>query len=31
VLVAAPLTTIALIAYNYISAHWAIVRRWRTT
>lgn len=31
VLVAAPLTTVLLIAYNYISAHWAIVRRWRTT
>ena len=31
VLIAAPLTTVALIVYNYISAHWAIVRRWRTT
>ena len=31
VLVAAPLTTVLLIVYNYISAHWAIVRRWRTT
>ena len=31
VLVAAPLTTVLLIAYNYVSAHWAIVRRWRTT
>lgn len=29
--IAAPLTTILLIAYNYVSAHWAIVRRWRTT
>jgi putative flippase GtrA len=29
VLVAAPLTTILLVVYNYISAHWAIVRRWR--
>ena len=29
VLVAAPLTTVLLFAYNYISAHWAIVRRWR--
>lgn len=31
VLVAAPLTTMILIVYNYVSAHWAIVRRWRTT
>lgn len=31
VLVAAPLTTVVLIVYNYISAHWAILRRWRTT
>jgi putative flippase GtrA len=31
VLVAAPLTTILLIAYNYVSAHWAILRRWRPT
>jgi putative flippase GtrA len=31
VLVAAPLTTILLIVYNYVSAHWAIVRRWRLT
>ena len=31
VLIAAPLTTILLIIYNYVSAHWAIVRRWRTT
>jgi putative flippase GtrA len=31
VIVAAPLTTVCLIVYNYISAHWAIVRRWRTT
>lgn len=31
VLVAAPLTTVLLIVYNYVSAHWAIVRRWRTT
>ena len=29
--VAAPLTTVLLIVYNYVSAHWAIVRRWRTT
>jgi putative flippase GtrA len=29
VLVAAPLTTVLLIAYNYVSAHWAIVSRWR--
>lgn len=31
VLVAAPLTTLLLIVYNYVSAHWAIVRRWRMT
>ena len=31
VLVAAPLTTVLLIVYNYVSAHWAILRRWRTT
>jgi putative flippase GtrA len=31
VLVAAPLTTVLLIVYNYASAHWAIIRRWRTT
>ena len=31
VIIAAPLTTICLIVYNYISAHWAILRRWRTT
>jgi putative flippase GtrA len=29
--VAAPLTTVLLIVYNYVSAHWAILRRWRTT
>jgi putative flippase GtrA len=29
VLVASPLTTILLIVYNYVSAHWAILRRWR--
>lgn len=29
VLVAAPLTTILLFLFNYASAHWAIVRRWR--
>lgn len=31
VLVAAPLTTVLLVVYNYVSAHWAILRRWRTT
>jgi len=31
VLIAAPLTTDVLIVYNYVSAHWAIVRSWRTT
>jgi putative flippase GtrA len=31
VLIAAPLTTILLFVFNYVSAHWAIVRRWRTT
>ena len=31
VLVAAPLTTVLLVVYNYVSAHWAIIRRWRTT
>lgn len=29
VFVAAPLATIALFVFNYVSAHWAIVRRWR--
>lgn len=27
--VSAPLTTILMFAFNYVSAHWAIVRRWR--
>lgn len=31
VLVGAPLTTVLLIVYNYVSAHWAILRRWRLT
>ena len=30
VVVAAPLTTIQLFAFNWVSAHWAIVRSWRT-
>jgi putative flippase GtrA len=29
VLVAAPLTTVTLFIFNYMSAHWAIVRRLR--
>ena len=29
VIIAAPLATLALFAFNYVSAHWAIVRRWR--
>ena len=29
VFVAAPLATVALFVFNYVSAHWAIVRRWR--
>lgn len=29
VVVAAPLATAVLVAFNYVSAHWAIVRRWR--
>lgn len=31
VLIAAPLTTAMLFVFNYVSAHWAIVRLWRTT
>ena len=29
VIVAAPLATVLLFVFNYVSAHWAIVRRWR--
>ena len=29
VIIAAPLATAALFVFNYVSAHWAIVRRWR--
>ena len=29
VIVAAPVATAALFVFNYVSAHWAIVRRWR--
>jgi putative flippase GtrA len=29
VLIAAPLATVALFVFNYLSAHWAIVRRFR--
>lgn len=29
VIVAAPLATAVLFVFNYVSAHWAIVRRWR--
>lgn len=31
VIVAAPLATAALFVFNYLSAHWAIMRRWRLT
>ncbi len=29
VVLAAPLTTITLFLWNYVSAHWAILERWR--
>lgn len=29
VVIAAPLTTITLFLWNYVSAHWAILERWR--
>ena len=29
VIVAAPLATAVLFVFNYVSAHWAIMRRWR--
>jgi putative flippase GtrA len=29
VIIAAPLATAVLFVFNYVSAHWAIMRRWR--